>query len=298
MITHGNHLFGLRHTFGLSKLGLRISGFVLLALVCVQPVSAQPLNNAISDGIEIEQKLNGQVPLDLSFRDESGAVVRLDQLVQDRPVILTLAYYECPMLCTQVLNGLLRTLRVVDFDIGSEFDVITVSIDPDETAALALGKKREYVGGYDREGAGEGWHFLTGDQASIDALAEAVGFRYVYDAPTDNYIHASGIMVLTPEGRIARYFYGIEFSPKDMRLALVEAAQHQIGNPVDQLLLLCYQYDPTTGKYGLVIINTLRVAGGITVAILVALVIGMIRRDRRQKAIAHAHPSPPAPHRS
>ncbi|MBT3343299.1 MAG: SCO family protein [Gemmatimonadetes bacterium] len=280
----------------------------LLSLACAQlssgqplgrPLTAgQPLNDTLVNGIEIAQNLDGQVPLDLTFRDDSGNEVRLDQLVRDRPVVLSLVYYECPMLCTQVLNGLLRTLRVVDFDIGNEFDVITVSIDPGETAELAQGKKREYVGGYDRDGAGAGWHFLTGTQASIDSLADAVGFRYQYDAVSDNYIHASGIMVLTPEGRIAQYFYGIEYSPKDMRLALVEASQHQIGNPVDQLILLCYQYDPTTGKYGLVIINTLRIAGGVTVAILAALVIGMIRRERRQRTIAHAHPSPSAPYRN
>jgi protein SCO1/2 len=270
----------------------------LLISICAVQVMAQPLDNSVADGIGIEQLLDAQVPLDLSFRDETGGVVRLDQLIGDRPVILSLAYFECPMLCTQVLNGLLRSLRVVDFDIGTDYDVLTVSIDPGETSALAQGKKTEYVGGYGRPGAGAGWHFLTGDQGSIDALAESVGFRYEYDVETDNYIHASGIMILTPEGRVARYLYGIEFSPKDVRFSLVEAAQQKIGNPIDQLLLLCYQYDPTTGKYGLVILTSVRVAGGLTVAVLASLVIGTIRRDRRVQALAHANPSPPAPHQN
>ena len=273
---------------------LLFSGGLLVG--CAFSATAQPLDDSVGDGIGIEQKLDAQVPLGLSFRDETGSMVRLDQLVNDRPVILSLAYYECPMLCTQVLNGLLRGLRVVDFNIGQDFDVLTVSIDPGETSALAAGKKREYIGGYGRDGAASGWHFLTGDQASIDALAESVGFNYEYDAETDNYIHASGIMVLTPEGRIARYLYGVEYSPKDLRFSLMEAAQHTIGSPVDELLLLCYQYDPTTGKYGLVIMNSLRVAGGLTVAVLAGLIISTIRRDRRQQALSHANPSPPAPH--
>ncbi len=257
-------------------------GSALMALAA--SVSAQPLDPTIGNEIGIEQRLDEQVPLDLTFRDENGTVVQLADLMnQDRPVVLSLVYYECPMLCTQVLNGLLRSLRVVSLDVGSDFDVITVSIDPGETPSLARAKRDEYVGRYKREGAAEGWHFLTGDADQIARLAEAVGFHYQYDEETDLFIHASGIMVLTPTGRLARYFYGIEYSPKDLRLGLVEASENRIGSPVDQILLLCYQYDPATGKYGFAIYNSLRLAGGATVAVLVMLIVGTIRRDRRLK---------------
>jgi len=262
-----------------SNLMLCVTG--LLISSCAVQVMAQPLDHSVADGIGIEQLLDAQVPLDLSFRDETGGVVRLDQLIGDRPVILSLAYFECPMLCTQVLNGLLRSLRVVDFDIGTDYDVLTVSIDPGETSALAQGKKTEYVGGYGRPGAGAGWHFLTGDQQQIDQLAAAVGFRYEYDEPTDQYIHASGIMVLTPEGKLARYFYGIDYPPRDLRWGLVEAADGAIGNPVDQLLLLCYSYDPMTGKYGLYIRNSLRIGGLATILALGSFIVVMLRRERR-----------------
>ena len=259
-------------------------------------VAAQPLDPTVGSNIGIVQRLDEQVPLDLVFRDENGMTVQLaDLMQQERPVVLALVYYECPMLCTQVLNGLLRSLRVVSLDVGRDFDVITVSIDPGETSDLAKAKKDEYVGRYRREGAGEGWHFLTGDAEQIERLAEAVGFHYEYDKETDLFIHASGIMVLTPTGRLARYFYGIEYSPKDLRLGLIEASENRIGSPVDQILLLCFQYDPTTGKYGLVIMNSLRLVGGVTVAILAMLVIGMIRRDRRLQVSAS---STSIPHRN
>lgn len=250
------------------------------ALLAAGAGSAQRLDPTVGGGIRIEQHLDVQVPLDLTFRDETGATVRLGDLMGSRPVVLTLAYYECPMLCTQVLNGLLRALRVVSLDVGRDFDVLTVSIDPGETPGLARSKKSEYVGGYGRAGAAGGWHFLTGEESQIARLADAVGFRYEYDEETDNYIHASGIMVLTPQGRVSRYYYGIEYSPKDLRLGLVEASAGRIGSPVDQILLLCFHYDPATGQYGLAIMNTLRLAGGLTVALLAVFVIGWIRRER------------------
>lgn len=267
-------------------------------------VSAQPLDPSVGADIGIVQHLNQQVPLDLTFRDDTGKKVQLADLMNNgRPVILSLVYYECPMLCTQVLNGLLRSMRVMSFDVGTEFDVITVSIDPGETSALARAKKNEYVGRYRREGAAAGWHFLTGEADQIERLAETVGFRYEYDEETDMYVHASGVMLLTPEGRLARYFYGIEYSPKDMRLGLVEASENRIGSPVDQVLLLCFQYDPTTGKYGLVIMNSIRLAGGATVVLLVLLIVGMIRRDRRLQASGlqasgASAPSTSIPHRN
>jgi protein SCO1/2 len=267
-------------------------------------VSSQPLDPSVGADIGIVQHLNQQVPLDLTFRDDTGKKVQLADLMNNgRPVILSLVYYECPMLCTQVLNGLLRSMRVMSFDVGTEFDVITVSIDPGETSALARAKKNEYVGRYRREGAAAGWHFLTGEADQIERLAETVGFRYEYDEETDMYVHASGVMLLTPEGRLARYFYGIEYSPKDMRLGLVEASENRIGSPVDQVLLLCFQYDPTTGKYGLVIMNSIRLAGGATVVLLVLLIVGMIRRDRRLQASGlqasgASAPSTSIPHRN
>lgn len=271
------------------------SAIAALAILTAGAARGQPLDPTVGEQIGIDQRLGERVPLDLAFRDESGAEVRLEDLLGERPAVLSLVYYECPMLCTQVLNGLLRSLRVLSLDVGREFDVITVSIDPGETPALAEAKKKEYVGRYGRDGAVGGWHFLTGTRDRIEELARAVGFRYEYDPETDLYVHASGIMVLTPQGELARYFYGVEYAPKDLRLGLIEAAEERIGTAVDQVLLLCYQYDPTTGKYGLAILNSLRVAGAATVAVLAALVIGWIRRERRQAR--HQAPEP-IPHRS
>ncbi len=249
---------------------------------------AQAIDHRFGDGIRIDQKLDTQVPLDLSFVNSVGQTVQLADLLLGRPAILNLVYYECPMLCTQVLNGLLRSIKVLSLDVASDYDIITVSIDPTETSALAKAKKKEYVGRYRRDGAENGWHFLTGTQDQITRLADAVGFRYEFDKETDNYAHASGIMVLTPEGRLARYFYGIDYAPKNLRLGLIEASQNNIGNPVDQLLLLCFQYDPSTGQYSLAVFNTVRVAGAITVAVLVSFVVLMLRRDRRSRRVAMA----------
>ncbi len=268
------------------------SAITALTALTVGSAHGQALDSTVGDQIGIDQRLGERVPMNLAFRDETGAEVRLDEILDKRPAILSLVYYECPMLCTQVLNGLLRSLRVLSLDVGGEFEVITVSIDPGETPALAAAKKKEYVGRYGRDGAAGGWHFLTGTRERIEELAEAVGFRYEYDPETDLYVHASGIMVLTPAGELARYFYGVEYAPKDLRLGLIEAAEERIGNAVDQVLLLCYQYDPTTGKYGLVILNSLRVAGAATVAVLAALVIGWIRRERRQAGRPAANPIP------
>lgn len=239
---------------------------------------AQNNPNAIPD-VGIDQKLNAQIPLDLSFTDSTGKQVILSDYFNEKPVILTLVYYECPMLCTQVLNGFVRSLRAMSFSAGGEFDVLTISIDPDESRELAAGKKKTYLNKYVRDGAEEGWHFLTGDEAAVKAVADAVGFRYSYDAKTDLYAHASGIMVLTPEGRVSKYFYGIEYSPRDLKLALMEASDRRIGSAVDQLLLLCFHYDPTTGKYGLAIMNLIRVLSLLTVASLGTFIVRMLRRD-------------------
>jgi len=237
----------------------------------------------IVDGIGIEQRLNESVPLDLVFRDETGAQVRLGDYFGKKPVILSLVYLKCPMLCTLVLNGLVRSLRATSFDAGREFEVITVSFDPRETTERAATMKRVYMEEYRRPGAEQGWHFLTGDEASIARLTEAVGFRYKYDPESGQFAHASGIMVLTPKGRIAQYFYGLEYSARDLRLSLVESAENRIGSPVDQVLLYCFRYDPTKGKYGLVIMKALRVAGVGTVLGLAIVILSLVYRQRRNE---------------
>jgi len=247
--------------------------------------SSQPA--PILQRVGIDQKLNAQVPLDLVFRDESGRAVALREYFGERPVILSLVYYECPMLCTLILNGLLRSLRALSFTAGREFIVLTVSFDPREGPELAAAKKRAYVRSYGRSEAERGWHFLTGEETAIRRLTEAVGFRYAFDAETGQFAHASGIMVLTPQGRVARYFYGIEYAPRDLRLGLVEAAQGKIGSPVDQLLLYCYHYDPKTGRYSMLIMNVLRLAGAATVLALGGFMLAMFRRERRKKRAAH-----------
>jgi protein SCO1 len=231
------------------------------------------------ENVGIDQRLGEQLPLDLTFRDESGASVRLGNYFGKKPVVLTLVYYSCPMLCNQVLNGLTSALDVVSFDIGKEFEIVTVSFDPRETPELARNKKSTYIDWYKRPGAADGWHFLTGDKASIDKLTEAVGFHYKFDAATNQFVHASGIMFATPEGKLARYFYGIEYAPKDLRLGLIEASEKKIGNPVDRLLLYCYHYDPASGKYGAVAMNILRLAAIATVAGLILMLL-LLRRRR------------------
>jgi protein SCO1/2 len=271
---------------------LRSTLFVLL--VASLPLRAQILDSnaqpAILREVGIDQKLNAQLPLELMFRDESGQTVPLQQYFGAKPVILAFVYYECPMLCTQVLNGLLESLKTLSFDAGNQFNIITVSFDPGETSALAAAKKEIYLKQYGRAGAEQGWHFLTGDTASIRQLTQAAGFRYKYDPVTDQFAHASGIMIVTPEGKIARYFFGIEYAGRDLRLALVEASQNLIGSLVDQVLLYCFHYDPSIGKYGLVIMNVLRLAGIATVLMLGTFMIVMFRRDRKAvKDVALSH---------
>jgi protein SCO1 len=238
----------------------------------------------ILEKVTIEQRLNEQVPLDLLFRDESGREVRLGEYFGKKPVVLSLVYYSCPQLCNQVLNGMTSSLRTLSaFSIGKEFDVVTVSFDARETPELAAEKKKPYIQWYKRDGAAEGWHFLTGDKAAIDRLAEAVGFHFEYDPQTDQFAHASGIMITTPGGRLARYFYGIEYAPKDLRLGLVEASDGKIGSPVDQLLLYCFHYDPATGKYGPIVINMIRLGGIVTIVGMIALVLILRRRGPGHK---------------
>jgi protein SCO1 len=229
--------------------------------------------------VGFDQRLGAQVPLDLAFRDETGSPVKLGDYLGDKPVLLVPAYYECPMLCTIVLNGVTSALRALPFDVGREFRVVTFSFNPHETSELAAAKKATYIEDYRRPGAAAGWHFLTGDEQSIAALTQAIGFRYVWDEPSKQYAHASGIVVLTPGGRISHYFFGVEFSPRDLRLALVEGSGERIGSLVDQLLLFCFHYDPATGRYSRVALNAVRAGGVLTLAALVGFVVLMLRRD-------------------
>jgi len=215
--------------------------------------------------VGVDQKLNSSIPLDLTFRDEHGNRVALGQYFHGKPVILTLVYYNCPMLCTQVLNGLDRSLEQVPMSIGRDFEVVTVSIDPTDEPSLAEAKQAVYVGMYNRPGAATGWHFLTGEGPAIAQLTRAVGFRYAYDPDSKQYAHASVVMLLTPEGRLSRYIYGVSYPARDMRLGLVDASGGKIGSPVDQVLLFCYHYDPHTGKYGLLISRVLKLLGLATI---------------------------------
>ena len=242
------------------------------------PSGAMP---ALMQEIGLDQKLNEQLPLSLRFRDEQGRDVALGDYFGERPVILALVYYECPMLCTQVLNGLTGALKVMNLEVGRDFDVVAVSFDPDETPELARAKKAAYVERYGREASAPGWHFLTGHEREISALTRAVGFRYAYNADVDQYAHASGVMVLTPEGRLSHYFYGIEYPPRDLRLAIVESSERRIGSPVDQLLLACFHYDPASGKYSLAIMRLIRVAGVVTLVAIGGTIVLLRRRDRQ-----------------
>jgi protein SCO1/2 len=229
--------------------------------------------------VGIDQKLNDSIPLDLTFRDEHGQSVKLQQYFGQKPVILSLVYFTCPMLCTQVLNGLDRSLKLQSFDVGKDFNVLTVSIDPTDSTTVAEAKHDLYTGIYGRPGAGDGWHFLTGEESQIKRLADAVGFRYAYDPDSKQYAHASAIVVLTRDGRISRYLYGIQYPHLDLRLALAEASEGKIGSPVDSVLLFCYHYDPHTGKYGLLISQIVKAAGGLTVLGIGILIVTLRRRE-------------------
>ncbi len=231
--------------------------------------------------VGIDQKLDSQLPLDITFRNEKGETVKLGDYFGKKPVVLSLVYYQCPMLCNQVLNGMVTSFRVMKFSPGEEFEVVTISFDPQETPALAAAKKKTYVDYLPeakRARANEGWHFLTADEANISRITNAIGFRYHFDEATDQFAHASAIYVATPQGKLARYFYGIEYAPRDLRLGLIEAADNKIGSTVDQLLLYCYHYDPATGKYGAAIMNVMRLAGIITVIAIVGMLFILRRR--------------------
>jgi protein SCO1/2 len=230
--------------------------------------------------VGIDQRIGASVPLDLVFTDESGREVRLGDYFGTRPVLLALVYYECPMLCTQVLNGLVSALGVMNFEPGREFEVVAVSINPKEGPGLASQKKGAYLERYGRPHTAGGWHFLTGDEASIKQLADAVGFRYAYDEEIKQFAHGAGIELLTPKGVLSKYFYGIEFSARDIRLGVIEASEERLGTVIDDMLLFCYHYDPATGKYGATVLGLVRVAGIAFVLALLAFLIVSLRRER------------------
>jgi protein SCO1 len=253
----------------LSGFGQRMTQGILSPPASVRPPGLK--------NVGIEQRLNEQIPPELAFRDAAGKPVHLAEYFGKKPMILNLVYYQCPMLCGEVLSGLESALRVMKFDVGKEFDVLTISFDPRETPEMAAKKKAEFLKRYGRAEAEQGWHFLTGSKESIDALTKAAGFQYEYIEKTGQFAHATAIMVLTPSGRISQYYYGVEFAPKDLRLGLIQASGNKIGTVVDQVLLYCYHYDPATGKYGAIISRVLQLAGVATIIVMGVFLAVMIR---------------------
>ena len=249
-----------------------------------RPASGNPstgLPPALQE-VRIEQKLDQQLPLDLVFRDENAQEVKLGQYFGHKPVVLAFVYYDCPMLCTQILNGMVTSFRVLPFQMSKEFDVVTISFDPRETPELARKKKKVYVDYLPekmREGATNGWHFLTGDQANIEKITAAAGFHYRWDEKSQQFAHASAIMVTTPHGKLSRYYYGVDYPARDLRFGLIESSANKIGSPVDQLLLYCYHYDPATGKYGAAVMKVMRIAGVITLLGIVAMLLLLKARN-------------------
>jgi protein SCO1 len=248
-------------------------------------------------GIGFDQNIDQHLPLDTTFHDETGAAVRLGDYFGKHPVVLVFAYYDCPMLCTQVINGLASALDVLTLVPGKDFEIVTVSFNPRDTPAAAAAKKAVYLERYKQPGASESWHFLTGEEPSIERLTQAAGFRYAWDADTKQFAHPSGIIVVTPDGRLARYLFGIEYGPRDLRFGIIDASAGKVGTPVDSLLLYCYHYDPMTGRYGLVIMRVIRLAGAVTVLALGAFILIMLRRERARDSTGSPRATAPPPAR-
>lgn len=269
-------------------------GLLLLAMAAGGGgASAQPpAGSDLRDQVGIEPRIGMPLPLDLEFRDEQGGRVPLRRFFGSRPVLLTPVYYRCPMLCGLELQGLVRTLRVMDLAPGRDFEIVTFSIDPREDAELARDKRASVLASYGRAQAGSGWHFLTGDEAAVTALCAALGFRAAYDSDTGQYAHAAGVMVATPQGRVSHYLYGVEFSPRDLRLALVESSEGRVGALSDRVLLYCYLYDATRGRYGLAILNLVRAGGVLTVLALFTGIGVQLRKERRSRVAARAGQPP------
>jgi protein SCO1/2 len=264
----------------------RLKAFFLLCFLCpVYVFCAPPPGSQNSDSIltqiGMDQKLGAQIDRTIEFRDETGQTVRLGDYLGRKPIILTPVYYECPMLCSMLLNGLVKAMHVMRFTPGKEFEIVTFSIDPNEQPSLAAEKKLHYIRDYGRPSAAEGWHFLTGTTDSIHQLADEIGFRYTYDNYTKQWAHTSGIVMLTPEGVVSQYFYGIEFDPTDLKLSLVQASNGRLGTLTDHVLLYCFQYDPTTGKYSIAIMRVLRVFAVATVVLITGFIL--IAESRRKR---------------
>ena len=274
----------MKSQFQFVRLTVGVFGLLLLASAAfgqgmTKGMMAPPANMR-PPGLEqvgITQKLDAQLALDLTFRDETGKSVQLKEYFGKKPVILNFAYYTCPMLCGELLKGLTTSLKGLKFELGNEFDVVTVTIDPHDTPETATEKKAEYIQRYGHPERAAGWHFLTGSQESITALTKATGFGYSYNEQTMQFAHATAIMIITPQGKLAQYFYGIDFAPKDLRLGIVQASNEKIGNLVDQVLLYCYHYDPATGKYGAIVARVLKLSGLVTVLGLGLMLVVLIR---------------------
>lgn len=251
-------------------------------------IAPQDMPGPLKD-VGFDQKLGSQLPLDAWFTDQDGQRLQLGELFGERPVLLAFVYYECPMLCSLVMNGVAKSLDILPFDVGDEFDVVAISIDPGETPELARETRAATLERYGRPQTKAGWHFLTGAEESVRRAADAAGFRYVYLPEEDEYAHSAGVLVATPEGKVAQYFYGIEYAPKDLRLAFVDASEENIGSMIDQVLLYCFQYDPQLGKYTAVAMRLVRLAGLVFVACLSAFLLIMWRRE---KAVTEAANSP------
>ena len=262
---------------------MKATGIIGLLMICLTTIgrAAQESQQQIAARAGLEQKLNAQVPLDALFRDEHGKTVPLRSLFHGKPVIFALAYYECPNLCTLVLNGVLQTAQELKSDAGKEYEIVVLSFDSRERPALAAAKKQIYVQRYGRPGTGDGWHFLTGQKDAIAQVAESVGYRFAYDEATRQFAHPSAVMILTPTGKVSRYFPGIEYPPRDVRLALLEASGERVGSLADRVFLLCFHYNPATGKYGLVIGRVIQAAGLGTVAALAGYIVLMLLREHR-----------------
>lgn len=249
-----------------------------------EPTSTGSMNGKlppILTNVGVDQRLGAQVPLDLPFRDENGRTVTLKDYMHDgrRPAVLSLVYYSCPMLCPEVLNGMSSSLREVTLDPGKDYQIITLSFDPKDTSAMAASEKKEWVPRLGRAGADDAWHFLTGDQSSIKQLTDAVGFRYQWDPASQQFAHATALVLLTPDGKVSKYFYGVDFTPRDLRFGLVEASRDKIGSLVDPILLFCCQYNATTGRYDMIVGRVLALGGGFTLLVLGAILIFLVRHD-------------------
>jgi len=277
------------HKYSKIRNAVLIASLLMSSSAFAQITNAPDTRHAKPPGLErvgIDQLLGQQIPLDLQFRDESGKTVKLaDYFKSGKPVIVNLVYYQCPMLCGEVLQGMSAAVKVLKFTPGKEYEVVTVSIDPREGPDLATAKKQSVMERLGRPGAEKGWHFLVGDQPNIDALAKSIGWHYQYDPKINQFAHAAGIVLVTPEGTIAQYYYGVEYSARDLRLGIIEASQNKVGSLADQVLLYCYHYDPRTGKYGAVVTNIVRLGGLVTVFLLGGFLIVMYRHEPRAKGI-------------